>query len=129
MNTNRDILDRWTPSSPNGRFPALISDTKNGQSYRHNEYTAFNDLNYYNSMDTWVKKGNYMRIQSIRVGYKLPENWLKLFHMSSGSISLEGRNLFVVGSDYTNYLDPETMGNVYAQPIPKSVTFSLNLNF
>lgn len=129
MNTNRDILDRWTPSNPNGRFPTLISDTKNGQSYRHNEYTAFNDLNYYNSMDTWVKKGNYMRIQSIRVGYKLPENWLKLFHMSSGSISLEGRNLFVVGSDYTNYLDPETMGNVYAQPIPKSVTFSLNLNF
>lgn len=129
MNTNRDILDRWTTSNPNGRFPALISNTKNGQSYRHNEYTAFNDLNYYNSMDTWVKKGNYMRVQSIRVGYKLPENWLKLFHMSSGSVSLEGRNLFVAGSDYTNYLDPETMGNVYAQPIPKSVTFSLNLNF
>lgn len=129
MNTNRDILDRWTPSNTTGRFPALISDTKNGQSYRHNEYTAFNDLNYYNSVDTWVKKGNYMRIQSIRVGYKLPENWLKLFHMSSGSVSLEGRNLLVVGSDYTNYLDPETMGNVYAQPIPKSVTFSLNLNF
>ena len=30
---------------------------------------------------------------------------------------------------YHNYLDPETMGNPYATPIPKSFIFSLNINF
>ena len=44
-------------------------------------------------------------------------------------LSVEGRNLFVVASDYTNYLDPESMGNPYAQPIAKSFIFGLNVNF
>ena len=38
-------------------------------------------------------------------------------------------NLFVISSDYSNYMDPESMGNLYSTPIPKSVTFNLNLNF
>ena len=72
---------------------------------------------------------NYMRLQSVRLGYKLPGEWLKKFGISSASVSLEGRNLAVIASDYTNYLDPETMGNLYAQPIQRSVIFGLNINF
>lgn len=70
-----------------------------------------------------------MRIQSIRLGYELPFELIKKLGVSQATVALEGRNLFVFGSSYTNYLDPETMGNPYAQPIPKSFTFSLNLNF
>jgi HPr kinase/phosphorylase len=40
-----------------------------------------------------------------------------------------GRNLAVIASDYDNYLDPETMGNPYAQPIARSFIFGLNVNF
>jgi hypothetical protein len=47
----------------------------------------------------------------------------------AASLSLEARNLFVIASDYDNYLDPETMGNPYAQPIPKSFIFGLSVNF
>jgi hypothetical protein len=84
---------------------------------------------YDKSFDIWVKKNNYMRVQSIRLGYDLPEKLLKFARMSAGSIALEGRNLFVIASDYTNFLDPETMGNPSAQPIPKTIIFSLNLTF
>jgi hypothetical protein len=35
----------------------------------------------------------------------------------------------VVASNYDNYLDPETMGNPFAQPIPRSYIFGLNVNF
>jgi hypothetical protein len=35
----------------------------------------------------------------------------------------------VFGSNYDNYLDPETMGNQMAQPIQKSITFNLNIDF
>lgn len=49
--------------------------------------------------------------------------------VSSASLSLEGRNLMVIANDYTNYLDPETMGNPFAQPVAKSFVFGLNVNF
>ena len=54
---------------------------------------------------------------------------MKKIGVRSASVSLEGRNLFVVASDYTNYLDPETMGNPYATPLPKSAIFTLNVGF
>jgi hypothetical protein len=34
-----------------------------------------------------------------------------------------------MASDYNNYLDPETMGNPFAQPITRSFIFGLNINF
>ena len=96
---------------------------------READFYAYENLYVDRYFDLWVKKADYMRLQSVRVGYRLPESFLNIFKMSSGTISLEGRNLLVWAADYTNYLDPETMGNQYAQPIPKSVTFTLNLNF
>jgi hypothetical protein len=79
--------------------------------------------------DIWVKELNYCRLQSIRLGYKIPKKVLEPLGITSASLSFEGRNLFVIASDYNNYLDPETMGNPYAQPITKSYIFGLNLNF
>ena len=80
-------------------------------------------------LDTWVKSCSYWRLQSIRLGYKLPKEWLRKVGITSASLSLEGRNLLVVASNYDNYLDPETMGNPFAQPIPRSYIFGINLNF
>jgi hypothetical protein len=63
------------------------------------------------------------------LGYKVPSKALAKMGINSASMSFEGRNLWVIASDYTNYLDPETMGNPYAQPIAKSFIFGLNLTF
>lgn len=125
QNTNRDILNRWTPENPKGTMPALVDWHTDIITY------LFLDgaVNPYANSSLWVKKQNYMRIQSIRLGYELPFELIKKLGISQATVALEGRNLFVFGSSYTNYLDPETMGNPYAQPIPKSFTFSLNLNF
>lgn len=125
QNTNRDILNRWTPENPKGTMPALVDWHTDIITY------LFLDgaVNPYANSSLWVKKQNYMRIQSIRLGYELPFELIKKLGVSQATVALEGRNLFVFGSSYTNFLDPETMGNPYAQPIPKSFTFSLNLNF
>ena len=80
-------------------------------------------------LDTWVKNCPYWRLQSLRLGYKLPKEWLQKVGINSASVSLEGRNLLVFASNYDNYLDPETMGNPYAQPIARSIIFGLNVNF
>lgn len=124
MNTNHDILNRWTPQNKNTIYPALMNSND-----RPAEYIQYSEYQLYNNLDIWVKDCNYMRLQSIRLGYKLPNEWLKKIGIAGASLSLEGRNLAVISSDYTNYLDPETMGNLYAQPMQRSVIFGLNINF
>ncbi len=125
LNTNSDILDRWTVDNKNGKLPTLMSndDVHNAEIAFYENYSSFGML------DIWVKKCNYLRCQSIRLAYKFEGDWMKKIGLRTASVSLEGRNLFVVASDYTNYLDPETMGNPYATPLPKSAVFSLNLGF
>ncbi len=80
-------------------------------------------------LDTWVKKSDYFRLQSLRLAYNIPPSVLKPLRMSILTVAFEARNLWVFGSNYKNFLDPETMGNPFAQPIPKTYTFSLNLKF
>ena len=125
QNVNSDILDRWTPENTDGRLPALITSKKRADEY----YWYDQKSEIYKNLDIWVKKLNYFRLQNLRLGYRLPEKMIKSLGMGSASVAIEGRNLLVFGSSYKNFLDPESMYNPYAPPIPKSITFSLNLNF
>lgn len=124
QNGNRDILDRWTADNTAGKYPALVNGEQD-----YDGYFFLSGNSVYNNLDLWVKKQNYMRLQSIRLGYEFPAEWVHKLGMTEAKVSLEGRNLWVFGSSYKNYLDPETMGNPYAQPIPRSYIFSLSLNF
>ena len=83
----------------------------------------------YNYLDTWVSEMSYMRLSSVRLGYTLPKNVVDKMNIQSIRFNLEARNLFVISSDYKGYFDPETFGNIYAQPIPKSFTLGCNLTF
>ena len=124
LNTNHDILHRWVEGG-SGTMPALLTSTTD----RANEYTHFSEYNTYSMLDLWVRKQNYCRLQSVRLGYRIPKKYLTPIGIAGASLSLEARNLFVIASNYDNYLDPETMGNPYAQPIPKSFIFGVNVNF
>ena len=123
LNTNHDILNRWSPENTSSNLMPLLSSSTAEYKY----IDSYPDV--YRKLDTWIKSCNYWRLQSLRLAYRLPSEWLKQFGISSASLSLEGRNLMVFASNYDNYLDPETMGNPYAQPIAKSIIFGLNVNF
>ena len=125
LNTNHDILNRWTTDNTNGTYATLMVSSAT----RLAEYTRYAEYNTYSMLDTWVRNSSYARLQSLRLGYRLPKKWLSKMGVSSASLSLEGRNLMVIANDYTNYLDPETMGNPFAQPVAKSFVFGLNVNF
>ena len=124
-NTNRDILDRWTPENKNGKFPAILTAASNPAEYS----LLFDQPRIYNSLDIWFKKLNYICLQNIRLAYQIPSKLLNRININGATVAVEARNLFVFGSSYKNYLDPESMGNLYATPIAKSVTFNLSLNF
>ena len=125
LNANHDILNRWTSANTNATLPGLMVNT----AARASEYTHYSEYNTYSMLDLWVRSLNYCRLQSLRLGYRIPKRVLEPLGITSASLSLEGRNLFVMASDYDNYLDPETMGNPYAQPITQSFIFGLNVNF
>lgn len=124
LNTNRDILQRWSSTNPNGTFAALMT---NGT--RTAEYIRYSEFNLYSMLDTWVRNNSYCRLQSLRLGYKLPKVWRSKVGIRTASLSAEARNLLVIASNYNNYLDPETMGNPFAQPLAKSFIFGLNVQF
>ncbi|SHE96924.1 TonB-linked outer membrane protein, SusC/RagA family [Bacteroides faecichinchillae] len=124
-NANRDVLNRWTPENKNGQFPALL----NRNNYSADYYLFGNERALYRNLDLWVKRLSYVRLQNIRLAYTLPQEWLRKFSIHGATVALEGRNLFVFGSSYKNYMDPESMGNLYSTPIAKSFTFNLSLNF
>jgi len=125
LNTNHDILNRWTSTNTTSTLPVLMTS---GGTHAA-EYIRYEEFNTYSMLDLWIKNCNYARLQSIRLGYKVPKEWLQKIGISSASLSFEARNLMVIASNYHNYLDPETMGNPWAQPIAKSFIFGLNVNF
>ena len=124
LNTNRDILARWTANNTTSSYPTLMNNKE-----RIAEYIQYSEYNLYSMLDTWVRNNSYARLQSVRLGYKLPKNVVSKLGIKTASVSLEARNLMVIASDYTNYLDPETMGNPFAQPIPKSFILGVNIMF
>lgn len=124
MNCNSDILNRWTADNSSTNLPKLMNSTD-----RPAEYIQYSEFGLYSMLDTWVREVNYFRLQNVRLAYTLPSSLTARYGVSSITVALEGRNLFALGSSYRNYLDRETMGNEFAQPIPRSYSLSINANF
>ncbi|QVY65970.1 SusC/RagA family TonB-linked outer membrane protein [Polaribacter sp. Q13] len=125
-NYNTDILKAGT-----GNYPALIGATSPGFD-TDLVYTWFNssdDGQTYNDLDIWVKDISYIRVSSIKLSYAIPIKKLEKLKISSLNFNLEGRNLFVIGTDYDGFFDPETYGSLYAQPIPRIISAGFNLSF
>jgi len=125
-NYNTDILKAGT-----GNYPALIGLTSPGFD-TDLVYTWFNssdDGQTYNDLDIWVKDISYIRVSSIKLSYAIPTDNLKKLKISSLNFNIEGRNLFVFGTDYNGFFDPETYGSLYAQPIPRIISAGFNLSF
>ncbi|MGY5353918.1 SusC/RagA family TonB-linked outer membrane protein [Wenyingzhuangia sp. IMCC45467] len=125
-NYNTDILKAGT-----GNYPALIGFNSTGfdTDLVYNWYHSSDDGNTYEDLDIWVKDISYIRVSSIKLSYALPKKQLQKLKLASLNFNIEGRNLFVLGTDYDGFFDPETYGSVYAQPIPKIISAGFNLSF
>jgi len=123
-NYTKDIYQAGTT------LPGITSpDMESNPGWMGNKWFADNRSNAYSLLDVWAKEISYVRISSIRLGYTLPKEFTNPMGISSLRLSVEGRNLFVFSNGYKGYFDPETYGNIYAQPITKSVTVGFNVSF
>ena len=130
QNNSTDILNAWAPGNTNTTLPRIIGEnTVPGQEMVYLWYNSFDSAGSYNHFDSWMKKMSYIRINNIRLGYSLPSSILHNTGINSLRFYVEGRNMLVFGTNYKGYFDPETYGNLYAQPIQKSIVFGLNVSF
>ncbi|ASZ10989.1 SusC/RagA family TonB-linked outer membrane protein [Chitinophaga pendula] len=129
-NAPKAILDRWTPSNPNGKYPALFGDGPGTNEELKLLGHWLQDKYYqYTSLNLWIRNGGYIRVRNITLGYRLSEEVCSRIRLKGLRITAEARNPFVFSRHYDGFMDPETMGNIYAQPIPKTFTFGLNATF
>jgi hypothetical protein len=86
--------------------------------------------------DWALEKADFLRLQSITIGYTLPKAWLKKIHLQKVRIYFTGHNLACI-TGYSGY-DPEVSvsknpmcpGIDYATyPKTRSYTMGLNLQF
>ena len=85
-NYNADVLNRWTPENPNAELPAFMLSASNPE-----EYSWYDSKTIWRDLDIWVKKLNYVRLQNLRLGYRIPELLTKRLGMNSATVSIEGR--------------------------------------
>jgi TonB-dependent starch-binding outer membrane protein SusC len=115
---NEVAKDAWTASKPSTTTPRL----------------SFLDLNYnMRGSDEWVKKGDYLKISNVQVGYNFDKNMLKAIHVEGARVNFSIQNLFCFSS-YNKYGDPEAgQGSVLytgldAGRYPNSRTYAIGLN-
>jgi hypothetical protein len=79
-NYHKDILDRWTPSNTDASVPRMIflDPNLNGRSSDRPE---------------WLQKTNYLRLNTISIGYSLPQQVLDKLHLSRVRFYVTGQNL------------------------------------
>ncbi len=104
-------LDRWTPETPNGKFPRTLSEDTNNR-----QVSSF-----------WIKDANYLRFKNFEVGYNFPDETISKLSLSKLRIYVSGLNIFTI-SNLENF-DPEVpSGRGWYYPQTKSFTLGLNLS-
>jgi TonB-linked SusC/RagA family outer membrane protein len=88
-NVRSDLLaNSWTPEHKDAKYPRL--DVSDSYSYALSSY--------------YVEDGSYVRMRSLQVGYRIPDDMPVLGRLAGARVYLQGDNLFTI----TNYegLDP-----------------------
>lgn len=124
-NNPRLILDRWTPTNTNTTVPRLSLRNDNFLNQDGNATTRF------------VEDGDFLRVQNITLGYRLPQSVLNNIALSTVRIYAQVQNAFVF-TGYTG-LDPElSFSNTTNQqagidlnsnPLPRTYTVGVNIGF
>ena len=128
-NYSNRMSEVWSSDNPEGRYPGLLGRNTLETNYAYLWFSSLDPNNSFKDYDIWYKKINYLRVNSIRLGYTLPSKLAQKIYMTHARVSVEARNPFVLGSSYKGYFDPETYGNIYTQPLPKTFSCGLELAF
>lgn len=75
----------------------------------------------------WLRDGSFVRLKTAEVGYTLPENFTRKFHVSMLRLYVSGSNL-LHWSTFKMW-DPEMAGNGLGYPLQRVFNLGININF
>ena len=83
-----------------------------------------------------IYSSDYMRLRQLSIGYNLPSDMLEGSFITNATVSLIGRNLFLLSNSSDN-IDPESSysaGNAVGleragMPVPRTIGLNINLKF
>jgi TonB-linked SusC/RagA family outer membrane protein len=86
--------------------------------------------------EAFTYSASYVKLREVKLGYSLPSKWVKGVGLQSATVSLVGRNLFIIHKNVPN-IDPETAFNTgnaqgledLTLPTVRNLGFNINLNF
>jgi len=118
QNNSTEILGRWqsVENPGDGWTPRLW--------YAGDTFVNLTD----NSSTRWVEKGDYIKLQTVSIGYTIPQTLLKRIGIQNLRLFAQGQDLLMI-TDYTG-IDPEMEnGGVDYNGTPRQsvVTFGINL--
>ena len=108
-----DNKDRWTPETPNAKYPRL----------------AFGQNNNQQASQFWMKNASYLRVKNVQLGYTLPNSTIDRIGINRLRLFVNGSNLFSFDKFWEGYdvEAPVGVGNYYPQV--KVYTFGLDITF
>lgn len=104
--------DYWTPGNTDARYPSLHVVTKHSNK----------NINTFH-----LKKGDYLRLKTLQLGYAFPSAWVKKLNLETLRVFASGSNLFTWS--YLDNFDPEVVsqsGEVYPQQSVYNVGLTIN---
>jgi TonB-linked SusC/RagA family outer membrane protein len=84
--------------------------------------------------EQFVYSASYVKLREVKLGYTLPAKWVRKIKFVSVTVSLVGRNLWIIHKDVPN-IDPETAftnGNAQGLEdltVPTVRSYGFNINF
>lgn len=108
--SNYVYRNRWTPETPNARFPRLTTETVD---------------NNLQTSSLWLADRSFLKLRNCEVYYKLPSSWLNRFWVKNAKVYVRGVDLLCF--DSIDQLDPEAMNNSY--PATRSIHVDLSVGF
>lgn len=108
--SNYVYRNRWTPETPNARFPRLTTETVD---------------NNLQTSSLWLADRSFLKLRNCEVYYKLPSSWLNRFWVKNAKVYVRGGDLLCF--DSIDQLDPEAMNNSY--PATRSIHVGLSVGF
>lgn len=111
-NKGSNLLGAWTTDNTASTIPALTTDNTADEG-RASSY--------------FVENGSYLKLRTLQVGYRLPEQWLERVGLNTARIYLSGQNLLTLKSSSLTCPDPENPDWNY--PLATSLSVGLQLSF
>ena len=108
--SNYVYRNRWTPETPNARFPRLTTETVD---------------NNLQTSSLWLADRSFLKLRNCEVYYKLPSSWLNRFWVKNAKVYVRGVDLLCF--DSIDQLDPEAMSTSY--PATRSIHVGLSVGF